>query len=244
MTHGMVAASRSMLPLAREFADRGSLLPDLPGTGRTTWTTRAPTVEEQADLLAVFLRSLVLPAVDVVGNSAGTQSAVALATRHPDRVRRLVLIAPVIDPGQRQRAENRLPAAVFRPPASTLRPAGTLRRRWSMARQQLTRIGGCSPSLRTLVVTEYAATGLIRAAGLIRQSLRWAIEDHLPQVTCPTLVVRGDEDEVVSAHWAHRVADLLPRGDFVQVTGASHSGQYDRAPDVAGAIAPFLTTPG
>lgn len=240
MVHGMAAASRSMLPLAGALDGRGSLIPDLPGTGRTTWTHRAPTVDEQADVLASVLDSRHLAAVDVIGNSSGTQTAVALASRHPDRVRRLVLVAPVIDPQHRQRAERVLPSPVFRPPRTVLRPARPVRQCWARARQRLARTGDPAPSLRALVLTEYAAIGLPRAAGLIRQALRWATEERLRDVTCPTLVVRGSEDGVVSPQWASRVAALLPQGKLTEVAGATHGGQYDKAPDIAAAIADFL----
>lgn len=56
-------------------------------------------IEAQADLVAGILATLDLPAVTLVGHSMGGSVAIALASRHPDRVVRLIAAEPALDPG-------------------------------------------------------------------------------------------------------------------------------------------------
>jgi pimeloyl-ACP methyl ester carboxylesterase len=53
-----------------------------------------PSPEHQADAYAVLLDALAIPAVAVIGVSAGAMSALQFAARYPDRCRSLTLIVP------------------------------------------------------------------------------------------------------------------------------------------------------
>ncbi|RII86424.1 alpha/beta fold hydrolase, partial [Clavibacter californiensis] len=65
---------------------------DLPGFGWSDPVAGATTLESLADALPVYLDAAgVAVPVTVVGNSLGGAVAMTLATRHPDRVRALVL---------------------------------------------------------------------------------------------------------------------------------------------------------
>ena len=45
----------------------------------------------------------------------------------------------------------------------------------------------------------------------------------LQAVTCPTLVVWGDDSDVLSEAQARRMAEALPRGELVRVPGIGHA---------------------
>lgn len=62
-----------------------------------------------------------------------------------------------------------------------------------------------------------------------------AVED----LSCPSLVVRGEESDVLSAPAAERVAGLA-RGRSVTVAGAGHSVPGDNPEGFYAAVAPFL----
>ena len=82
---------RFNLPVLSET--RRVVAPDMVGFG---YTERPPGVEYNLDTWVQhgidFLDALGIEKVDVVGNSYGGALALALAIRHPDRVRRLVLM--------------------------------------------------------------------------------------------------------------------------------------------------------
>jgi pimeloyl-ACP methyl ester carboxylesterase len=61
-------------------------------------------------------------------------------------------------------------------------------------------------------VADYADAGVGRALGTFGHALADRIEDKLPLVQVPTLVVRGARDRIVPQAWAEEVTRLLPRG--------------------------------
>jgi pimeloyl-ACP methyl ester carboxylesterase len=79
---------------------RRSVLVDLLGSG---WSSGSPdfgaTIEEHADVVAFVLSSLGLRDVVLVGHSLGGSVAIALASRRPELVGRLVVAEPNLDPG-------------------------------------------------------------------------------------------------------------------------------------------------
>ncbi len=72
---------------------RRVLAPDMAGFG---FTERVPgmvySMEKWVDQAIAFIDALELPVVDLVGNSFGGALSLALTLRHPERVRRLVLM--------------------------------------------------------------------------------------------------------------------------------------------------------
>ena len=102
LLHGVGVSSRNMAPAATALARRCRVyVPDLPGHGRTSKPDRPLGIGEQAAALTALLDTLALPRVDVLGNSYGCQVATALALHAPDRVRRVVLQGPIVDPAAR-----------------------------------------------------------------------------------------------------------------------------------------------
>ncbi len=66
---------------------------DLPGHGQSVKTVLDPTVSGLADVLIDFLNELEIESAHIVGHSLGGAVAIEVASRLPDRVRSLALIA-------------------------------------------------------------------------------------------------------------------------------------------------------
>lgn len=81
------------------LADRRSLMMDLLGFGISDRPAGfAYSLEGHADALAVALAKIGLRRSEIIGHSMGGAVAVVLAARHPEIVRSLVLVDPVLDP--------------------------------------------------------------------------------------------------------------------------------------------------
>lgn len=92
--HGLFGRGKNFTTIAQALAPEAqSLLVDLPNHGASDWTSDF-SYEEIADLVAGHIREHFAPVgpVDVVGHSMGGKVAMMLALRHPDLVRRLVVI--------------------------------------------------------------------------------------------------------------------------------------------------------
>ncbi|HYI45728.1 MAG TPA: alpha/beta hydrolase, partial [Actinomycetota bacterium] len=65
------------------------------------------------------------------------------------------------------------------------------------------------------------------------------LEEELSSITCPTLVVRGEES-VFSDEEAERVARQIPDATWMQIEGAGHTIQGDNPRGLAAALHSFL----
>jgi pimeloyl-ACP methyl ester carboxylesterase len=215
LVHGFGVSSRYMLPLARSLAGSFTVFaPDLPGYGRSEKPPTPLGIAGLASALEDCLDALGLEQPAFAANSLGCQVVTELAVRKPERVGPLMLIGPTIDPKHR-RARHQVLRGV--------RDAG---------REPL--------SLLALVARDDAVMGLRALLATARSALADRIEDRLPAIEQPTLVLRGEEDPFVSEEWAEAVASLLPRAGLVVVPGEAHAVHYTRPELVAGLVRELL----
>ncbi|WP_337062565.1 alpha/beta fold hydrolase [Kineococcus sp. G2] len=213
LVHGLGLSSRYFAPLGRRLAALGHrvLAPDLPGFGRTRPVVGAerpagPDVRSQAEHLIAWMDATGLQRAVLFGNSVGVQVALEVATRFPERVERLVLEGPTPDPAYRSPVKQYarvLRNMLFEP-----------------------------PSLNSVYQADYASARGVRVFAQLARTVDDPIEERLPLVQAPTLVVRGRHDQTLSQEWAERVTGMLPQGRLVVVEGAAHNVHY-AAPHIA-----------
>jgi pimeloyl-ACP methyl ester carboxylesterase len=196
--HGAGISSRQTLPVVRALEGRTSAWAvDLPGFGASTAPDHAPTVTGLADALLEWIRVRGIDRPCLLGLSLGTQVVSEAAVRAPDEVGSLVLAGPTTDPRARS-----LPALASR----LLRDA---------FREDL--------SVVASVIADYRDAGLRRDVRSLLASRDHRIELVLPEVTQPTLVLRGGGDPLCPEPWAREVTRLLPRGRLVTLPGQPHA---------------------
>jgi pimeloyl-ACP methyl ester carboxylesterase len=66
---------------------------------------------------------------------------------------------------------------------------------------------------------ERKRAGLPRVLHTLRVHLRDRLEDVVPRVDAPLLVLHGEDDQLCTEAWARRLAELAPRGRFTSVPG-------------------------
>jgi 2-hydroxy-6-oxonona-2,4-dienedioate hydrolase len=216
LLHGLGVSSRYMIPTIKALArDCRVYAPDMPGYGRTSGPRDALDIRQLADVLAAWLAAARLDASDLLlGNSMGCQVLVDMAVRYPALVRRLVLVGPTVDP-QARTAWQQFARLV----ADSVREA---------------------PSQPFLVAFDYAVFGLRRFRQTFYHAIADRVEDKLPHVEAPTLVVRGERDPIAPQPWVEEIARRLPRGRTAAVPGAAHTVNY-MAPDaLADLVRSFL----
>jgi 2-hydroxy-6-oxonona-2,4-dienedioate hydrolase len=194
---GVGLSHRVMLPiavlLAPHFAVRA---PDPPGFGRSDNPRRPLGLPELADALAAWIDAAAIGRPALVGNSFGCQVIVELAARHPDPVTCAVLQGPTMDAAARSLG----------------------RQTWRWLRDTIQERPDPWARLR-----DYRDAGPRRVLATYRLALRDRVEDKLPRVTAPTLVVRGPDDPIVSQAWAQTVADLLPAAELIVTDSGAHT---------------------
>jgi 2-hydroxy-6-oxonona-2,4-dienedioate hydrolase len=215
LVHGMIISSRYMVPTAVELA---SLCPvyaiDLPGYGDSVKPRAMLGLTELADALAAWMDAMRFPSAHLVANSFGCQVLAEFALRHVHRVDRLVFQGPTVDPNARSLG------------------------------QQFARLIRNSPSeapgLGWITVVDYLKAGMRRIRATIRMAIEDRIEDKLPGIAAPTLVVRGGKDPLVPQRWAEEVVRRLPRGELRVLPGLGHTINYTAPKQFVAALRPFL----
>ena len=210
LVHGWVISGRYMLPTMRRLAtDFAVYAPDLPGHGRSDTPPRVLDVPGYADALVAWMDAMGLPRALLVGNSLGAQVAARVAAAHPDRVAGLVLVGPTVDPAARS-----IGAQLWR---------------------LLKDVPFERPSLLFLELADMLRVGPARMLEMARVTLADRIEEVLPHVRVPALVVRGEHDALAPREWTARIASLLGAPAPIEIAGAAH-GVNHGAPEALAVI--------
>jgi pimeloyl-ACP methyl ester carboxylesterase len=96
------------------------------------------------------------------------------------------------------------------------------------------------PSLVAIEGLDLLRAGVVRSWRTFRHALKDPIEEKLPQVRVPALVVHGSRDRISPRSWAEEVARLLPDGRLVVLPHAAHAANYSAPAELARAVRSFL----
>jgi len=221
-------------------AGRRVVAPDVVGFGHTERPVGfAFTPDAWLDHLVGFLDALELERVSVIGNSFGGALALWLATRHPQRVDRLVLmgsagmrfpLTPGLDAvwGYEPTVENmaRL-LEIFAYDRSLLGP--------DLARLRY------EASVRPGVHESYSRMfPAPRQDGVDALALA---EDALRALPHETLIVHGREDRVIPLSSSLRLHELIPRSRLHVFGQCGHWTQIERLPEFVHLLRGFLPGP-
>ena len=209
LVHGWVISGRYMLPTLRRLAaDFAVYAPDLPGHGRSDTPPRALDIAGYAEALVAWMDATGLARALLVGNSLGCQVVARVAASHPARVAGIVLVGPTVDAAARSASVQA----------------------WRLLRDAVRE----RPSLLFLELADMLRVGPRRMVAMARATLADRIEDVLPRVRVPAVVVRGEHDTLVPRAWTAHVAALLGTTP-VEIPGAPHGVNYS-APEALATI--------
>ena len=198
LLHAYGVSSTYMLPLAQALAPSFTVFaPDLPGYGRSERPPAPLGISDLAGALTGWLDAAGPECPAFVANSMGCQVVTELAVRRPERAGPLVLIGPTVDP-QRRAARHQL--------------LGGLREVWRE-----------SPKLVALAAHDDAVFGVRALRATLRSAIADRIEERLPLIEQPTLIVRREQDVFVGQRWVEQITALLPQGRLVVVPGQPHA---------------------
>jgi len=196
------------------------IAPEQQGHGHTADIDRPLSFEQMADDTAALLERLGVRDADVLAFSNGSMTALRLALRHPELVRRLVLCSGFyahagLAPELRQ-AFERPPDPAAMPPA---------------LRDAYVAVAPHPEALATLVTKTVA---MMRGfADLTPADLR--------RIQAPVLVIDGDRDVVLPEH-ALQLARLVPHGEVAVMPGSAHGAYIGTAESaVPGSRLPAVT---
>ncbi len=215
LVHGLAGSMRWWCRNIEALARHPTVyLVNLPGFGAFQKGGLRFTLADAADWLADWVDAVGIAPCHVVAHSMGGYLTVRLAARHPDLVRRLVLVAPAGFPSGRP----------------LLRHAGPLVAAGLAA----------SPSFLPILALDTLRAGLPTIVRAARDLLAEDVRADLGTVTAPTLLVWGDRDALVPVSLAPLMRSALGDARLLLLSGAGHVAQYDRAAQFNTAALGFL----
>ena len=218
LVHGLGLSGRYMLPVAKQLARHFPVyLPDLPGFGDSEKPADTLDVPGLAQALAAWIAAAGLAPVALLGNSFGCQIIADLAARHPELVERGVLQGPTTPPDER---------SWF----------------WQFVRWRQNQPFN-PDSMSPITWGDYRKCGYRRLFRTFRYQLKDPIEQKLPRIPAPVLVVRGQRDPICRLPWAAEVARRLPQGSLVEIPGVAHTLVYTAPEQLAQVTRQFLEEP-
>ncbi len=237
LCHGLLCTSAVWGGLREPLRRRRRVIAvDLRGHGGSVAQSGAVTLDDLAgDVLAV-LDQLQLDRAIVVGSSLGGMIALRLALHAPGRVAALMLM------GTQAQAETAKSRAGYR---TTLRAIERVGARPVLRRLATLNFGATTrrtrPELIAAWVDACAALDPARMLPVVEAALtRDDAQALLPRITCPALVLHGEEDALVSAESAAALARDLAAGALVTVAAAGHLAPLEQPAEVARVVGAFV----
>jgi 3-oxoadipate enol-lactonase len=212
--------------LPRLAAARRTIAPDLRNAGRSEKPPGVVQLDDLADDLSAMLDALRLDTVDVVGSALGSLVAVAMALRHPARVRRLVLCAcaPEISDTTREYLATR----AERVRRDGMRPVADA----SLANA----FPAPHEAARRAYRPHFLANDPAGCAELSLALTRMQIVKDFARIAAPTLVIQGAHDFIWPPEIGQRVAALIPGARFHLLPDGAHFPHL-QVPDELAAVA-------
>ncbi len=213
------------------------IAPDLRGMGESDAPDLGYSMETYAADLAALLDLLGVDDVVLVGLSMGGYIAFEFLRTWLERVRGLVLVDTRAEPDSADARRQRDAAA------ATAREQGAE----AIADAMLPKVLGASTLAGATAAVDrvramMAATpvsGIVGALGAMRER-----RDSVPLLAglsgLPTLVIVGDEDELVPPSAARAMADAIPGASLVVIRSAGHLPAIERPVETTDAIQAFL----
>ena len=241
LLHGLASSIYTWADVVPALAeDHDVVAVDLPGFGGSDVPADLSPSVYPGTVLALMDR-LGISRATVVGNSLGGAVGIVVAARHPERVRRLVLIDAAgfnLDPSRRPLILRLLG---FAPVAAALDALPIRRRVVTTALRQVFH----DPSLVTPEkVEEYlaplarpGATEAIRS--LLARQAAFGLPAVVREVRVPTLIIWGRDDRWIPVADADRFASAIPAARKVVLEECGHVPQEERPAEVVRLVKEF-----
>lgn len=245
MLHGTGAASTSWRELAPLLAGRFTVVcVDLPGHGRSSppASSQGYSMPGMARGLQALLKELRLEPVLGVGHSAGAAILARMSLDGLWSARGIVALNGAL------REFSGVPRAIFSPLARLLAATPLVpqlfawRARDRAAVERLIASTGSRLDSRGIDAYAQIVADPAHVSAALAMMANWdlsGLERDLGRLRTPTLLITGANDRTLPASESHRVRDLLPSAELVELPGLGHLAHEEAPARVAELILAF-----
>lgn len=223
--HGWASSSNSWVKIQSALAEKGYkvISVDMPGFGKTNAPLTVWGIDEYSTFVLDFANKLKLDTFVLLGHSYGGQTAVKFVSDNPDRVTKLILVAPSVI--RKKKGVGNKGIMYFTKTVKLLIPFGK-----DFAAKVLYKV---------LRKGDY-----LRAQGIMKEIFKKVISQDmfslLPSIRVNTLLIWGSKDDMVSVEDGRLMQDAMPNADLKIISGAKHSPNLTNTEQVTDIIERFI----
>lgn len=220
--------TRMWLPLYEMLSEKLDFIaPEAPGFGETPLPRELRNFDDLTILYDQLFDQLGLGRIHLIGFSMGGWAAAEFASFYPRRLQSLTLITPV-----GLRLEHDPGVDIFQLSGPEL--MDRLFKDKAVMREWLPDPENFDEGIH--LYAEFSAAA--RYMWAPRYNL--ALERRLQRLTCPSLVIGGEEDRLVPNGMSDRYAEVLPMSRLVRIPGTGHEPCLERPRELADLIIRFV----
>ena len=233
MIHGLGGTSNVFTPLLGAFTRHRTIRFDLPGSGRSHRVEAALSLPMFVESTLLVMQREDIERAHVVAHSMGTIVAAHLAASEPGRVASLALFGPLLAPSDLARAGLRARASEARkgdmqPIADVLLPA-------SLSAQTRARRPAAVAFVRESLMRQ-DPEGYARSC----EALAAMEPADTSRISCPTLLVTGDEDMVAPPHAVRMMGERIAGSRVEILRGCGHWSPVESPDECIGLLKRFF----
>ena len=216
LLHGWGQNIAMMQPLAKEFPNYRITIIDFPGFGQSDDLKAAWSIEDYEECVAEFLEKVNVKKPILIGHSFGGRVAIIYASRH--EVEKLVLFGSPCVREQKTSPKEKLLKTIKKLPG--MKKIGEFAKNYIGSEDYKK----ASPILRESFVK------------IVNQDL----SEYAKNITCPTLLIWGTNDEAAPIEDARKLEKLLKDGALIELEGYTHYAYLEALPRVVSILNEFF----
>jgi pimeloyl-ACP methyl ester carboxylesterase len=226
LIHGAGGSHLHWPPELRRMADEVVYSLDLPGHGRSGGDPEV-SIEGYEHRLMIWMDQLDLESAVLVGHSMGGAIAMTIALEAPQRVQGLILVGS----GARLRVHPQILALTE---DKNLYPqAAALVTQWAFSEHASERMMELAQKRMAEVPASVVHADFVACD-------HFDIMERLGEITAPTLVLCGDQDQLTPMKYSKYLAETMPHARLVVIETAGHMVMLERPLEIVEHIRIFL----
>ena len=215
LIHGLGGTANTFVPLLPALARNRKVCLDLPGSGRSARIEGPLSLEVYLEAVQKVMHRAGVVRAHVVAHSMGTIIATHFAAREPGKVASLALFGPLLAPPEPARAAIRARAAKAR--EGDMQPVADALLQSSLSSESRLKRPAAVAFVREILMRQ-DPDGYARSC----EALADMQAADASRITCPTLLVTGDEDAVAPPQTVRGMGQKIAGSRVEVLRGCGH----------------------
>lgn len=233
--HGLGGSSNNWTPVLPAFAGKKVIRIDLPGSARSPLGAQKLSIDSYVDTVASVLRELQVTNADIVAHSMGTIVAQHLAIRHPELVKSLALLGPLVAPPDAARDGMRQRAGIARDKGV----AGVQEIADAIVKGATSDETKAQRPVTIALVRESIMRQSPEGYAQSCEALAGAQAAQIENIKVPTLLITGDQDGVGKPDAVNAMGQRIAGAKVVVLSGCGHWTTFEKPLETTAALKDF-----